>query len=141
LDGKMLCENNDCCSEKPSIETRPLLSPKQSAGLEGLFKVLGNQTRLKMLHAMIRAGEMCVTDLADTLGMNPPAISNQIQRLVDRGMVAPRRNGNNVFYRIVDPCVANLLDRGLCLMEDAQERIRLSLEESPTETLPSAQTR
>ncbi len=138
----MSCDNStDCCSEKPSIEARPLLSPKQSVGLEGLFKVLGNQTRLRMLHAMIRAGEMCVSDLAAALGMNPPAISNQLQRLVDRGMVAPRRNGNNVFYRIVDPCVASLLDRGLCLMEDAQERARLGLQESADETLPSAQVR
>ncbi len=138
----MLCDNSaNCCSVKPSIEARPLLSLKQSAGLEGLFKVLGNQTRLRMLHAMIRAGEMCVSDLAAALGMNPPAISNQLQRLVDRGMVAPRRNGNNVYYRIVDTCVAHLLDRGLCLMEDAQERARLGFEESPAETLPSAQAR
>ncbi len=128
----MLCENlPDCCSVKPSIESRPLISLNESAGLEGLFKVLGNQTRLRMLHAMIRAGEMCVTDLASELGMNPPAISNQLQRLVDRGMVAPRRNGNNVYYRIVDLCVAGLLDRGMCLMEDAQERARLSLQASP----------
>ncbi len=119
----MCCENlTDCRSGKPSIETRPLLSAKESAGLEGLFKVLGNQTRLKMLHAMIRAGEMCVTDLAAALRMNPSAISNQLQRLVDRGMVAPRREGNNVFYRIVDPCVPILLDRGLCLMEEANIR-------------------
>lgn len=138
----MLCENlTDCCSEKPSIETRPLLSLKESAGLEGLFKVLGNQTRLRMLHALIRASEMCVTDLADALGMNPPAISNQLQRLVDRGMVASRRNGNNIFYKIVDPCVVNLLDRGLCLMEDAQERARLSPQPSPTQTVHSEQLR
>ena len=138
----MLCENlTDCCSEKPSIEKRPLLSLKESAGLEGLFKVLGNQTRLRMLHALIRASEMCVTDLADALGMNPPAISNQLQRLLDRGMVNSRRNGNNIFYKIVDPCVINLLDRGLCLMEDAQERASLGLHTSPAQNLHSEQVR
>ena len=138
----MLCENlTDCCSEKPSIEKRPLLSLKESAGLEGLFKVLGNQTRLRMLHALIRANEMCVTDLADALSMNPSAISNQLQRLVDRGMVASRRNGNNIFYKIVDPCVVNLIDRGLCLMEDEQERSRLSPQASLTQSLHSEQGR
>lgn len=138
----MLCENStDCCSEKPSIENRPLISLKESAGLEGLFKVLGNQTRIRMLHALIRAGEMCVTDLANALSMNPPAISNQLQRLVDRGMVASRRNGNNIFYKIVDPCVVNLIDRGLCLMEDEQERARLRLQASLTQSLHSEQVR
>ena len=138
----MLCENStDRCSEKPRIENRPLISLKESAGLEGLFKVLGNQTRLRMLHALIKAGEMCVTDLADALSMNPPAISNQLQRLVDRGMVASRRKGNNVFYKIVDPCVINLIDRGLCLMEEEQERARLCLQPSLTQSLYSEQVR
>jgi hypothetical protein len=35
-----------------------------------------------------------------------------------------RRNGNNIYYRIVDPCVIELLDHGLCLSEDAKARSR-----------------
>jgi len=88
-----------------------------------------------MLHALTRAREMCVTDLADALEMKPQAISNQLQRLVDKGMVASRRNGNNIFYRIVDPCVVSLLDSGLCLMEDAKERAVLRLQCSSTQIL------
>ncbi len=119
----MSCEMpQDCCSEKPHIATRPLLSVEESVELQALFKVLANETRLRMLHALTRAGELCVTDLAESLNMKPQAISNQLQRLVDKGMVASRRNGNNIFYKIVDPCVVSLLDRGLCLMADAEER-------------------
>jgi DNA-binding transcriptional ArsR family regulator len=80
---------------------------------------LANDTRLRLLHALERAGEMCVTDLADAVAMKPQAISNQLQRLLDQGILASRRNGNNIHYRIADPCVTSLLDRGLCLMEDA----------------------
>jgi ArsR family transcriptional regulator, lead/cadmium/zinc/bismuth-responsive transcriptional repressor len=138
----MICEDStDCCSQKPSVQERPLLSFDQSAGLEALFKVLGNQTRLRLLHALIRAGEICVTDVANAVGMKAPAISNQLQRLADKGMVASRRNGNNIFYRIVDPCVVNLIDRGLCLMEDSQERARASLQASPSAALRSEQAR
>ena len=50
--------------------------------------------------------------------MKPQAVSNQLQRLSDRGIVQTRREGNNVLYRIVDPCVIDLIDRGLCLLED-----------------------
>ncbi len=109
-----------CCSPRPPLRERPLLPGPTAEELEGLFKVLANRTRLRMLHAIVRCGELCVTELAEELLMKPQAVSNQLQRLADRGMVATRRNGNNVFYRIVDPCVIGLLDQGLCLMEDAK---------------------
>jgi DNA-binding transcriptional ArsR family regulator len=75
-----------------------------------------------MLHALVRQGEMGVMGLADLLAMKPQAISNQLTRLAGRGILAYRRNGNNIYYRILDPCVIELLDHGLCLSEDAQAR-------------------
>jgi DNA-binding transcriptional ArsR family regulator len=86
--------------------------------LSGLFKMLANDTRLRLLHALARAGDMCVTDLAAELEMAPQAISNQLQRLADRRVVASRRDGVRLFYHITDPCVAGLLDLGLCLLEE-----------------------
>lgn len=94
-----------------------MLSEDEAAGLAALFKTFSNSTRLRLLHALVQAGELCVTDLARAAGMKPQAVSNQLQRLVDRGILASRRGGNNVLYRIVDPCVRVLLDRGLCLLE------------------------
>jgi len=82
--------------------------------------MLANTTRLRLLHALVRAGELCVTDLAQAIGMTPQAVSNQLQRLVDRGILIARRNGSNVHYRILDPCVPSLLDTALCLSEDAE---------------------
>lgn len=84
--------------------------------------MLANDTRLRLLHALVREKEVTVGDLAERLDMKPQAVSNQLQRLADRGIVAPRREGNYIHYRIVDPCVVSLLDRGLCLVEDAKSR-------------------
>lgn len=111
-----------CCPPKPTLRERPLITPEQAEELVGLFKVLANDTRLRLLHALARAGEMCVTELAQNVGMTPQAVSNQLQRLVDRRILGSKRNGSNVYYRIVDSCVTDLLDRGLCLTEDARER-------------------
>lgn len=111
-----------CSPPKPVLRERPLITYKQAAELMGVFKVLANDTRLRLLHALARAGEMCVTDLAEAVAMTPQAVSNQLQRLVDRGILGSKRNGNNVHYRIVDPCVTSLLDQGLCLTEDARKR-------------------
>ena len=82
-----------------------------------VFSVLANDTRLRILHALIRAKELCVTDLSTSIGMKPQAVSNQMQRLADLGIVASRREGNTIRYRLIDQCVRSLLDQGLCLME------------------------
>ena len=108
-----------CCPPKPGLKERPLLTPIQAGGLAAVFKVLANDTRLRLLHAIVRADEACVTELAASLGMKPQAVSNQLQRLSDLGILTHRRDGKSIIYRLVDPCVMTLLDRGLCLMEDA----------------------
>ncbi|MBI2840631.1 MAG: helix-turn-helix transcriptional regulator [Acidobacteria bacterium] len=118
---KVRSSNLTKCCPKPELGERPLLSTPQAVDLMAIFKVLANDTRLRLLHALVRAGEMCVGDLAKALGMRPQAVSNQLQRLANRGILGSRRNGNQVYYRVVDPCVPRLLDQGLCLTEDARK--------------------
>ncbi len=89
-----------------------------------LFKVLANDTRIRILHHIVRSGEATVTDIARTLGMKPQAVSNQLVRLSDTRMLASRREGNNVFYRVENGCVAPLLDLALCLMNDEGRDLR-----------------
>lgn len=110
------------CGVQPPLKDRPLMSPIQAGGLAAVFKVLANDTRLRLLHALVRAGELCVTDLAASLGMKPQAVSNQLQRLSDLGILASRRDGNAVHYRLVDCCVKGLLEQGWCLTEAAGGR-------------------
>lgn len=115
------------CCDRPALQDRPLLTPIQAGGLAAVFKVLGNDTRLRLLHSLVRAEELCVTDLARSLGMKPQAVSNQLQRLSDLGIIASRREGNSIHYRLVDLCVRSLLDKGLCLMEEVSDRGRSRL--------------
>jgi DNA-binding transcriptional ArsR family regulator len=117
-------DETTCCLPKPALADRRLLSTGSAAELAGLFKVLASDTRLRLLHALVRDGELCVSELCRQVRMKPQAVSNQLQRLADGGIVDSRREGLQVFYRITDPCVPELLDRGLCLMEDARERRR-----------------
>ena len=112
-----------CCA-KPDLKMRPLLSPIQAGGLAAVFKVLANDTRLRLLHALVRADELCVTDLAASVGMKPQAVSNQLQRLSDLGILTSRREGLNIHYKLVDICVRSLLDQGLCLMEEVSDRTK-----------------
>ena len=103
---------------KPPLTERPLITSEQAADLVEIYKVLANDTRLRLLHVLACGGEVCVTDLAAAVGMRPQAVSNQLQRLLDRRIVAARRDGTRIYYRIADPCVPSLLDLGLCLLEE-----------------------
>jgi ArsR family transcriptional regulator, lead/cadmium/zinc/bismuth-responsive transcriptional repressor len=106
---------------KPSLRERPLTERPRADELGRVFKMLASGTRLRVLHALERAGELCVSDLAAEVEMTPQAISNQLQRLADRRIVACRREGNRLLYRVADPCVSGLLDLGLCLLEESQK--------------------
>jgi ArsR family transcriptional regulator, lead/cadmium/zinc/bismuth-responsive transcriptional repressor len=55
--------------------------------------------------------------LPTKFGMSIQAVSNQLQRLADQRILAARRQGNQAFYRIIDPCVSGLLELGMCLIE------------------------
>jgi len=107
-----------CCPTRPALKNRPLLSFVDAVKVMALFKVLANDTRIRLLHHLVRSGEATVTELAKTLGMKPQAVSNQLVRLADTGMLASRRDGNHMYYRVENGCVPPLLDLALCLMED-----------------------
>ena len=119
-----LAKRNDlpACSLKPSLQDRDLITSGEAGEVVALFKVLANDTRLRLLHALARSGGLCVTDLAAAVGMKPQAVSNQLQRLADRRILRAARCGNNIHYRIVDPCVLRMLELGLCLIEEAEQQ-------------------
>lgn len=114
-------KNETCCPVHVTLPEQEPLSEEQASELEDLFKILANDTRLRLLHNLAGVEEMCVCDLADAVSMSPQAISNQLQRLLDRGIVATRRSGNMIYYRVVDNCVIDLLKKAQCLLSDSDQ--------------------
>src|SRR6187401_3217670 len=93
-----------CCAPRSGLQERPLLSFVDAVKVMALFKMLANDTRIRLLHHIVRSGEATVTELGKAVGMKPQAVSNQLQRLSDARMLASRRDGNNVHYRVVNGC-------------------------------------
>ena len=89
-----------------------------------IFEVLASDTRLRLLHALVLLGDPCMSDLAEAVGMKPQAVSNQLRRLVDMGILDTRRHGSHVHYRIVNQCAAKLMYHALCLSEETQHPIQ-----------------
>ena len=95
-----------------------LLDDAPARGLAELFKVLANDNRLRILHAIHLAGEASPSDIADRMGASQQAVSNHLQRLADQRIVHARRDGQRVLYRIIDSCVPGLMDLGVCLLSE-----------------------
>jgi ArsR family transcriptional regulator len=66
------------------------------------FKALGEPGRLSIL-AALQDGEMNVSELAEATGRSQPNVSQHLASLLKAGLVAARRDGNRVPYRICDP--------------------------------------
>jgi ArsR family transcriptional regulator, lead/cadmium/zinc/bismuth-responsive transcriptional repressor len=82
--------------------------PDELEAMEAFFKVLGDQTRLRILHALL-AGELCVCDLGQTLSMSVSAVSHQLSVLKSARLVRHRRDGKVVYYSLSDDHVTSLL--------------------------------
>jgi len=82
--------------------------PDELEGMEAFFKVLGDATRLRILHALL-AGELCVCDLSETLSMSVSAVSHQLSVLKSARLVRHRRDGKVVYYSLSDDHVSSLL--------------------------------
>ena len=75
---------------------------KSDAQMELLFKALADRTRLRLLNLMA-AGEVCVCFFVEVLGTNQPKISRHLAYLRRAGVVAARREGKWMHYRIETP--------------------------------------
>ncbi|MBP7690599.1 MAG: helix-turn-helix transcriptional regulator [Anaerolineales bacterium] len=74
-----------------------------------LFKLLGHPARLAILN-VLRDGEECVCHMEAVLGYRQAYISQHLMSLREAGLVQDRREGPNVFYRVVQPAVFQVMD-------------------------------
>ena len=79
--------------------------------LAELFKVFGDSTRIRILFALYEA-DICVCDLAETLGMTQSAVSHQLKILKQSKLVKARREGRQVFYYLADDHVRTIINMG-----------------------------
>jgi len=77
-----------------------------------VLKAMADPTRLKILHSL-HNGERCVSDILQVVGGSQANVSKHLSVLKRAGLVDCRREGLNVFYRIVDEGVF-VICRNVC---------------------------
>lgn len=77
------------------------------------FSLLSEPTRLRILHCLC-GGELPVGEVVEATGLNQANTSRHLNLLYRAGVVDRRREGSQVFYRIVDPNFSDLC-RTVCV--------------------------
>lgn len=83
--------------------------------LAEVFRALAHPARLAILD-LLREGEACVCHIEATLGLRQAYVSQQLMLLRQSGLVSMRRQGWNVFYRVSDPRIFEVLEQARSLL-------------------------
>ncbi len=118
-----VCQEHTIHAEHALKVRRNLLSQEEAARIAALFSVLSDPTRLQVVHALLHAqtGELCVCDLATGLGRDDTTISHQLRVLRNQKVVAMRKVGRIVYYRLVDEHIRQLLRMGSMHANEASD--------------------
>lgn len=110
---------------RPSLEVPFVLpeKPVENDLVAKYFKVLADPTRVRVLELLDEHGESTVSELVRRLGQAQPKVSNHLACLRWCGFVERERRNPNVFYRIADRRVLELLALGRALLADNAEHV------------------
>lgn len=107
-----LCEIACIDKERVASVTARLESDAVLLRLVETFKILGDHTRLKVIHAL-SLEELCVCDIASLLNTTASAVSHQLRVLRTMRVVRFRRVGKIVYYSLDDDHIRNLVAEAL----------------------------
>jgi ArsR family transcriptional regulator len=102
-----------------------------------LFRALSHPVRLRILDILSRQ-EACVCHLTAILGQRQPYVSQQLSTLREAGLVADRRDGTLIYYRLADEHLAQLLAEGKTVLQNVngQDLAFLRVPEEALENCP-----
>jgi ArsR family transcriptional regulator len=89
-----------------------------------IFKLLSDETRLRILFYLTQTDELHVRALCNLLGQSQPAVSHHLALLRVAGLIEPRRAGKHNYYRILPQRFQDLLDMIFANVPQSDRRIR-----------------
>lgn len=106
------CDIN-CIHEEAVADVRKIMIGEDIASsLAGLFKALGDPTRVKILFALMNR-ELCVCDIAAVINASESSVSHQLRILRTLKLIKFRRDGKVLYYSLSDAHVEKLFAQGL----------------------------
>jgi len=105
---------------RPFQQREPFLTPDEAALYARFFQVLSDPTRVRLLHLLLDAPDAgrTVSEMVESIGAPQSRISTHLGCLRWCGLVQTTRAGKQVYYRIADPRVRDLLALGGAMIRD-----------------------
>lgn len=91
-----------------------------------IFKILSHPTRLAILE-ILREGEHCVCHMEAVLQVRQAHISQHLMVLREAQIVADRREGWNIYYRVIRPEIFKIIDVAREVLGDTADQMTFSL--------------
>ena len=105
---------------EPAAAPFPELSQQLEKDLVQVFKLLADETRLKILMGLLREGEMHVSAMCDMLNQSQPAVSHHLALLRVAGIIEPRRDGKHNYYSVCQDRFHQLMGELFSTISDPQ---------------------
>ncbi|PWH06696.1 transcriptional regulator [Brachybacterium endophyticum] len=113
------CADDLVDADRVALVAARLPAPEAVHDTADVFSLLGDPTRLTLLLGLLD-GELCVHDLAALTGQSDSATSHALKLLRAHRVVATRRAGRRIYYRLEDPHVRMLLDLAIAHTEHSE---------------------
>jgi DNA-binding transcriptional ArsR family regulator len=110
-----------CFDEAKVNRLQPLVNVPSISKVAQLFKVIADETRMKIAYALCQEDELCVCDVANIVGSTTATASHHLRLLNNLGLAKYRKEGKLVFYSLEDEHVKQLILLALTHVEEERE--------------------
>ncbi len=117
MNKEYICDCNSIHNEAVEMAQNKMIDEDTFDKLIEFYKVIADSTRSKILF-VLEKHEMCVCDIAYSLGMSKSLISHQLKILKEKNIVSYRKEGKEVYYTLADEHIRDIFNIGLEHIEE-----------------------
>ncbi|UCZ53656.1 metalloregulator ArsR/SmtB family transcription factor [Bacillus shivajii] len=99
-----------CYDEEKVTSAKSQINVEEIRTISVVFKALADPTRLTILYALMKKGELCVCDVANIIDSSVATASHHLRTLKKQGVLHYRKEGKLAFYRIENEQIESLID-------------------------------
>jgi len=111
-----------CFDEGKVNQLKTEIAEQNTNGVANIFKALADDTRVKVAYALTLEEELCVCDVANTVGATTATASHHLRLLRKMGLAKYRKEGKLVFYSLDDDHVRQLIEIAFAHQKEVEKR-------------------